>query len=166
MQLNFSSPKEKEKIRKSIYNLLSSNTLLTLATIDKKNSHASTAYYVYDKELNLYIWTGTNTQHIRNIKKNNRIAITIFDSTQEWGSLLQGLQASGKVIKVKDKELIKAGMLYIKRYPKVVKFAKKPKGFHKKVYESRIYKIQLEKIKLFDEKIFGKEEFKEIIIKR
>ena len=61
-------------------------------------------------------------------------------------------------------ELIKAGILYIKRFPKSLRFVKNPKGFHNKIFESRLYKIKLNKIKTFDEKIFGKGEFREIFL--
>ena len=56
--------------------------------------------------------------------------------------------------------------MYIKRYPKVIKFVKNPVDFHSKLFESRMYKIGLNKIKVFDEKIFGKDEIREIIIKK
>ena len=65
-----------------------------------------------------------------------------------------------------NKELIKAGLLYIKRFPKVIKFVKTPRDFHNKMFKSQVYKIALNKIKVLDEKTFGKEEFRELIIKR
>jgi len=157
---------DREKILKSIFNILKNNKLLTLSTVNKNKSWCNTAYYVFDKEFNLYIWTGSKTIHSKNIKKNNNVAINIFDSTQKWGSFLQGIQASGKVHITNNKELIKAGLLYIKRFLKVIKYIKSPKDFHSKLFESKIYKIELNKIKLFDEKTFGKEEFREVMIRR
>lgn len=66
---------------------------------------------------------------------------------------------------VNNKELIKAGLLYIKRFPQSLKIVKNPRGFHHKIFESKLYKIKLNKIKIFDEKTFGKGESREISIK-
>ncbi len=157
---------DREKIISRINNLLKDNYLLTLSTVDGDRPCSKTAYYVYDGEFNLYIWTSKDTLSAKNISKNSKVAINIFDSTQKWGTLLMGLQALGKAKSVSSNELIKAGMLYIKRYPRVIKFVKTPRDFHSKAFESKLYKIQLEEIKLFDEKTFGKEEFRSISIKR
>ncbi|MBI1973123.1 pyridoxamine 5'-phosphate oxidase family protein [Candidatus Woesearchaeota archaeon] len=166
MKVVTSFPKEKERIIKSIVNLLKNNKLLTLATTNKNQSFCNTAYYVFDKKFNVYIWTGIHTKHSKNIKENNRVAINIFNSTQKWGSLLQGIQAVGHASIANDQELLKAGLLYMKRYPKCVSLIKSPKELHSKIYESKIYKIEIDKIKVFDEKSFGKEEFREVVIKR
>ena len=85
---------------------------------------------------------------------------------QKWGSLMQGLQAFGNASIANKKELIKAGLRYMKRFPGVLKFVKTPKDFHSKIFKSGIYKIQLNNIKILDEKIFGKEEFRSIVIRR
>ncbi len=166
MQLSFSSEKDEEKILKSFYNLLNKNILLTLSTVNKNEPYSNTAYYIFDKNFNLYIWSEISSKHCQNIKKNNKIAVNIFNSNQTMGSLRQGIQALGRAYIVNNKELIKAGFLYIKRFPKIIKFAKTPKDFHKKVFASKIYKLELNKIKIFDEKTFGEYEYREINVKR
>ena len=147
---------ETKKISDSINNILRRNYLLTLSTSWKGKPHSNTAFYVFDKDMNLYIWSEENTIHSENMRKNRKVAINIFDSRQKWGSLLQGLQARGTANIVNNKGLLKAGILYIKRFPRSLKIAKNPRGFHSKLFESRIYKIKLEEIKIFDEKTFGK----------
>ena len=154
-----------KNILKSIKNILNKNKLLTLSTFYKNQPYSNTAYYTLDRKFNLYIWSETKTTHGKNILRNNKVSVNIFDSRQKWGSLLQGLQATGTITLVgNNKELIKAGILYIKRFPKSLRFVKNPKGFHNKIFESRLYKIKLNKIKTFDEKIFGKGEFREIFL--
>jgi len=166
MEVIFSSPEEKTKIMWSFSKILNNNFLLTLSTANKNHPFSSTAFYVFDKQFNLYIWTGKDTLHSKNIDLNQKIAINIYNSKQIWGSDLNGLQALGIASVTGAKDLLMAGALYLKRYPKAYKFAKNPKDFHSKALESRIYKIQLNKIKIFDEKAFGKEGFREIFIKR
>lgn len=159
---------DKDRIIESALAILNHNNLLTLSTFNKKNNQpcCSTAYYVFDDEFNLYFWTDPNALHSRNIKQNPKVAVNIFDSTQKWGSLLKGLQISGTSSIVSKKELLIAGALYLKRFPGVIKFVKHILDFHSTKFQSKIYKISINKIKLFDEESFGKEEFRELIIKR
>ena len=166
MVFEFIPKKDRKKILKSIINILKNNKLLTLSTVNKNQPCSNTAYYVFDDKLNLYVWGEKDTLKYKNIKLNNKVAVNVFDSSQKWGSLLQGIQALGNAYAVNNKELVKVGLLYIKRFPKVIKFVKTPRDFHNKMFNSQVYKIELNKIKVLDEKTFGKEEFRELIIKR
>ena len=67
---------------------------------------------------------------------------------------------------VSGTELIKAGTLYIKRFPKVFAYIKKISDFVSDEFKSVIYKLEINRVKLLDEKSFGKEEFIEILISR
>ena len=164
--LSFSSlHNDTKKVLKSVVSILKKNKLLTLSTADNQQPHACSAYYVFDDELNLYIWTGVHTRHATNIAENNRVAVTIANSSQAWGSSLQGLQMHGKASVVKG-EFLKASGLYLKRFKKCLTLIKRPQDFHAKVFESRLYKIQIDKVKVFDEKTFGKEVWVELVIKR
>ena len=148
--------KEAEKISNSIRDILRKNHLLTLSTSKKGEPYSNTAFYTYDENMNLYIWSEEGTKHSENLKKNGKVSVNIFNSNQKWGSLLRGLQANGIARQVNKKELIIAGILYIKRFPKSLKLVKNPKRFHDKIFESKLYKITLHEIKVFDEKTFGK----------
>ena len=121
-----------------------------------------TAFYVFDDDFNIYMWTGPETLHAKNIKNNEKVAVSIFNSAQKWGSLLKGVQIIGRAKMIGEEELKKAGKLYIKRFVKSRKYAKNPMDFHNKKFESRFYKIQPSEIKVLDEKTFGKEEYKAI----
>jgi len=151
-------------IRKSILSILKENKLLTLSTFDSKNKQpcACSAYYVYDNDLNLYIWTGPGTKHAKNISKNSKVAINIANTKQKWGSMLRGLQINGKARRLNTSEILTPARLYLKRYPKSSKLIKKFTDFHLPKLESKMYKIEISKIKVFDEKTFGKGEYKEL----
>ena len=164
MKIITENKNEKELIIKSIKKLLNKNKLLTLSTLNNKQPYSNTAFYIFDNEFNLYIWTDISTLHCKNINKNNKVAINIFDSTQKWGNSLQGIQGLGTASISNGGEMIKAGLMYIKRYPKVLTLIKNPKQFSNK--DSKIFKISLDKIKIFDEKTFEKEGFREIIIEK
>ena len=151
----------KDKVKESILNILKENRLLSLATIGNNSPYICSAYYVYDKNLNLYIWTDKNSSHAKNIEKNNKVAVNIANTSQKWGSELKGLQISGIASKVSLKEIAIPASLYLKRYPKAVKSIKNIKDFNTK-FNSILYKIKINCIKVLDEKTFGKENYKEI----
>lgn len=77
-----------EKVLNSIKDILGKNKLLTLSTIKNNQPHSNTAYYSFDKNFNLYIWSEKDTAHSRNILKNKKVAVNIFDSSQKCDSLL------------------------------------------------------------------------------
>lgn len=158
--------KEEEKIRNSIKNILDKNHLLTLSTSKNNKPHSNTAFYAFDKDINLYIWSEEGTAHSENLKKNEKVAVNIFDSKQKWDCLHQGLQALGTAKQVNKKEFISAGILYVKRFPASLKLVKHPKRLHDEIFESKIYKIQLDEIKIFDEKAFEKGGSRKIILNR
>ncbi len=166
MKIITKNKEEQDQIIKSILNILENNKLFTLSTLYGKQPSSNTAFYIYKKDFTLYFWSAKDALHSKNIKENNKVAINIFNSNQKFGSDLEGLQALGIASKINKKELLKAGFLYIKRYPGVIKYIKKITDFHNPKFESYIYKIELTKIKLFNEKLFGKEGFREITIKR
>ena len=154
-----------KRVLNSIKEILGKNKLLTLSTIKNNQPHSNTAYYAFDKNFNLYIWSEKASAHSKNILKNKKVAVNIFDSEQKWGSLLQGVQAMGIAKPVNNKELIKAGLSYLKRFPASLKMVKNPGGFHHKIFESQLYKIKLNKIKVFDERTFGKGESRNISLR-
>ena len=158
--------KEEKKIADCVNNILRRNHLLTLSTAKSNEPHSNTAFYAFDKDMNLYTWSEEKTTHSKNLRKNKKVSVNIFDSRQKWGSLLQGLQATGIAMPVNSRELIKAGILYIERFPSSLKLVGNPKRFHDKLFESKIYKIQLDEIKVFDEKAFGKGGSRRISLKR
>ena len=153
-------------IYNSIKSILSYNHLLTLSTFDYKNKQpcSSTAYFVFDNKLNIYIWTSPKTLHAKNIIEDDKVALNIFDSKQEWGSLLQGLQIIGSAKIISKIDIIKAATLYVKRFPKVSKYIKKLSDFDSFKFEDKLFKITPHKIKVLDEKTFGNEEFREILL--
>ncbi|MBS3167885.1 pyridoxamine 5'-phosphate oxidase family protein [Candidatus Woesearchaeota archaeon] len=163
-----SDTKESDKIIESFYDILESNYLLALSTIDLKNKqpHVCCVFYVFDKEFNLYIWTDPNSKHSNNIAKNSKVAVEIYDSHQKWGSLLKGLQILGTSKQISNKEVLSIGPLYLKRYIKASNIIKTLKDFNSKKLESQLYKIQINNVKLLDENRFGKESYKEFDVKK
>ncbi len=159
---------EKGQLINSALSIIKANHLLSLGTFDQKGKQPciSSAYYAFDKNFCLYIWTDPNARHSLNIGKNLRVAVNIANTTQPWGSLLQGVQITGTAKKLSGMDALFAGALYLKRYARASKYIKQLSDFSSKKYQSRLYRIEIKTIKILDEKSFGKEEYKELSIIR
>lgn len=154
------------KFSKSIFEVLEDNTLLTLATVNKDGTpHVNTAYFTFDQNINLYIWTEPSTKHSHNVEKNPSVAVTIFDSREPWGKPHKGLQVFGVCKQLDAKEQEYAFVLYLKRFPKLQELAETSDDITNK-FVSRFYKIRVDIIKLIDERRYGVETHFVIKIKR
>ena len=143
----------------SIYKILNENTLLSMATINTDGSpHINTAYYVHDKELNLYVFTDPATMHGKNLENNPSVALTVFNSSQPFGSDLCGLQIFGKCEQCNTAHSAIAFLAYSKKFPKLLKWAANINAVLSHL-NSRFYRIQVESLKVFDEPVLGKEVF-------
>ena len=72
---------------------------------------AAPVWYVYDEDLTIYWWSPVESQHSRNIEKNQDVYITIFDSTAPEGDGF-GLYVRAAASLVDESELEKAMSLY------------------------------------------------------
>ncbi len=156
LQITSDEKEPVSKIVKSVTGILQKNKLLTLSTYDetRKQPHCCSAYYVFDDEFNIYVWTSPESVHGKHIKENSNLAVNIADTKQPWGSQLQGLQIHGTARLVTLSELVKAGAMYLKRFSKAMMRVKNAKDFHAKRFQSRIFKIAPSMIKVFDKKAF------------
>lgn len=157
-----------QKIIDSALKILEANKLVSISTVDKKTTqpHSCYLFYVFDDQLRIYFWTDPNSQHSLHIKENNRVAANITDTSQQFGTMLHGLQIKGTARHLRISELLVAGTLYFKRFPLVSTFVKHPRQLNSKKLESKLYVLEISHIKVFDESVFGKEVYKTIIIKR
>lgn len=153
-----------KKLNASIYSILDENKLLSLASIKDGKSWINAAYYCFDKYLNFYILSDPSTEHAKNIKDNSSVALSIFNSSQEWDDDKKGLQIFGRCHRAKLNELPVVIKLYTDRFASFGQFIKNPGDFAKNLLTSRFYVIKTDSLKLFDETNFGEEEFIELMI--
>ncbi|MFB6191020.1 MAG: pyridoxamine 5'-phosphate oxidase family protein [Candidatus Nanohaloarchaea archaeon] len=161
MELEVEEDYGKERFEDSISNILQENRLCTLATVSPDSeAHAATAFYAFDDELNLYILTPPETEHGQHLEKNSSIALSIYDSHQQFSSEKQGLQFFGTAEKAEPEEALE---IYRERFPDVEQFASEPGDV--KELDSCFYRIEPERFKLFDEPEFGTETWVNIRLK-
>ena len=160
LNLKFNNPDyPDEKLNKSIEKILSKTRLLSMATINEKESYINTAYFAFNNSLELFLLTPPSSKHSKNLEQNKSVAVTVFDSHQEWNKLKQGLQLFGECEKTTGNKFAEGVRLYLERFPAFGELAKTPEELEKGELESRIYVIKTKWLKVFDEPTFGEDEF-------
>jgi uncharacterized protein YhbP (UPF0306 family) len=106
-----------EKLKLLTIKILKENQYLTLSTCLIDIPWSCIVTYVYDKDYNFYFMSEPSSKHIIDIKTNNKVSATIYDSRQKWGYGL-GLQILGEVINAQPLEYINIVKLFFSRkYP-------------------------------------------------
>lgn len=150
-----------KSLRQMILDYLEENQTLSLATSDGKIPWAATAFYAFDKDLNLYFMSAKDARHSREIAKNPTVACAINEKWEVKGGV-KGLQIQGKAEELGLRETTKVLPLFHKRFSWAKKFLSSPKQILDKAFKGRLYKITPTKIFLLDEETFGRENRQEL----
>jgi uncharacterized protein YhbP (UPF0306 family) len=103
-----------EEARRTL-KILKNNAYMTLATATKSGAPwISPLFYVHDRHNRLYWYSRKEAKHSRLLAKNDRVAITIFDSHANSDEA-DGLYISGKAREVTKRELIRILPSYAKK---------------------------------------------------
>lgn len=149
-----------EMINKSLNEIFSGNTLLSMASIkDGKESWIHTAYYAYSARLHLYYLSPPSAQHSKNVESTPSIAVSIFDTHQPPEGKKRGLQVFGQCRRAVGKEVAEGLAVYTERFPWITKYIAMPEDFDKGTLESKLYIIVPHMTKIFDEAMFGEEKW-------
>lgn len=153
-------------VRESLFRMLDDNVLCSLATVTPDHqAYVNTAYFSYSNDLELYFLSHPSTRHCRNLEVNPSMAVTVFSSTQTWGSPDQGLQLFGTCELARGTNAIKASQSYAKRFPGYVDWQQElGPDYPGKSY--RLYRFLVARVKVFDERTWGKTLFVEANIAR
>lgn len=111
-----------ETIRKFIQEQMQKHNVLTLATVREDGwPQATTVCYANDR-LTLYVATGAHAQKVRNIRRNDKVSLTIDHDTADW-NLIQGLSmaATAEVVS-SPSEIHHATQLLKKKFPEILNF--------------------------------------------
>ncbi|HVX92658.1 MAG TPA: pyridoxamine 5'-phosphate oxidase family protein [Candidatus Dojkabacteria bacterium] len=154
-----------DKILSIILGILKDTTLASMSTVDDmQQPWINTFFFNFDDDLNFYLLTSPQTRHGENIKKNNRVAINIFDSHQKPSDKKKGVFVQGTCEQVVNPiDLVKGLVIYGERFGKI-EGIKDVKDFAKLGWESRLYKVVPNYIKLFTEET-GEEKYIDIFLK-
>ncbi len=137
---------------------LRSHGIMSLATVGKDGPWAATVYYGIDDDLNMYIVTGPETKHGKNVIKNPKVAFTVFDSHTGITEPKKGIQGQGICTVLKSvPEIIKGLALWHKANPGIE--SRITLEAVKKVADTKVWKITPTHLKFFAKEIYGSEEY-------
>ena len=128
-----------------------------MSTANGALPYINTAYFAYAPDLKLYFLSQLTRQHSLNLAANPNISLTVFNSEQPWGSLLQGLQIFGECALTEGQSACAAFDLYSKRFAKFLDLVPSFADYKRSAIQSRFYEITVSNVKIFDEPRFGKD---------
>ncbi len=154
MQLQLQNDKFPSKaLQESAVRIFESAHLCSIATItSSSHAHINTAFFCYDKFLEIFFLSETDSIHAQNLLSNSSIALSIFDTHQPWGEPLLGMQVFGECKIASIEDHIRAAALYRSRFPVYVKHLN---GF---LLKYRFFKVKPHTLKIVDEIQFPDDE--------
>ncbi len=134
---------------KLIEECLKSTDYCSVASVDSKGVWSNPVYFAWDKKFCLYFISQPHVRHMQNIKKNSRVAVSIY-KTEQKGDVL-GIQLEGNAyILENDGEKALANKIYYGRKGSLEQnepFIDDPDWLFVKIVPENIY--------YFNSKIFG-----------
>jgi uncharacterized protein YhbP (UPF0306 family) len=149
--------------RRSVYRILESNVLCSMATITRQSKpHINVAYFAYTKKgsLELFYLSYPDSLHSKNLLRNPSMGIAVYGSNQEWGGHDRGMQLLGKCKEARGILSKRAESVYGNRFRKYKEWHLKFK--HEKVrFEYRFYRFVPKLLMFLDE---GEEEYRDSLV--
>lgn len=106
-----------ETTQTRIKQFLAAHTTLTLATVaGDGRPQAAALFFAEMEDLSLVFVSEQKSRHSRNIRRNNRVAATIYADRQEWQSI-RGLQLEGTCVRLSGRAAAAARKVYLAKFP-------------------------------------------------
>lgn len=101
----------------TVKQIFTTNSYMTLASLSDIGPWACALFMGVDDEYNLYFESNVHSQHVRNVIRNPKVAVVIFDSQAVSGDA-NGVQLTGICQRLIGDEIQQGiGAIYMKRYP-------------------------------------------------
>jgi uncharacterized protein YhbP (UPF0306 family) len=144
-----------ERVLSSVRKILEVSTLCSIATVSPDNrAHINIAYAAYTEDLRLCFLSHPIAQHCRNLDSNASMAISIYQSAQQWGGPDRGLQLFGTSCVAPGPDTERAAQVYGQRFPIyrqwTASLTEEDPG-----REYRLYWFSTARLKVSDESEFG-----------
>ena len=144
----------KTSLKKLVKKCMNSTFYCTLATHEKGNPWVAPVAFAYDNNFNIYFVSSQSSRHMKDISRNNKVAVAIYTTVQKVTSPKIGVQLEGKVRQVKGLEILKAYKVYFGRL--VAWEGATVAYFRSRGAEWKFYKVNTSKLFYFNQK-FGDE---------
>lgn len=137
--------------RKFVLNIIDKASDLTLATVRPDGYPQATTVSYANDGLTLYVAIGKSSQKAANIRRNNKVSLTINTDYRDWNEI-KGLSMSGVAELLSDPEEIRqASKIMLKRFPQFADWSESDQAA-----EIVLLKIEPKFISILDyEKGFG-----------
>jgi uncharacterized protein len=156
LKVQFNHPAYRNRdLAESITDILDSNIILAMATVQNHDAYINSAHYAYNERLEMIIFTHPYSEHGKNLAANPSIAVAVWKRPEAWGMNLQGLQLFGTSAVIEDADLDEAIETYKTRFPAFGHLIQHAEDFDRDITDLRLYRIQVERVKLIDETRFG-----------
>jgi uncharacterized protein len=156
LNVQFNHPAYRNRdLAESITDILDSNIILAMATVQNCEAYINSAHYAYNSRLELVIFTHPYSEHGKNLALNPSVAVTVSKRPEAWGMNLQGVQMFGTCALVEDAGLDEAIQTYRSHFPAFSHLIQTAADFERDITDMRLYRIQVEQVKLIDEHRFG-----------
>lgn len=137
--------------KKYLVACLNSTEYCSLATVDKKGVWSNPVFFAWDDKFNLYFISQMHTRHMQNLKKDSRVAVSIYKTEQKGDVCGIQLEGKGKII-TDTGEIKKAHEIYFERAEKgsdIESYINNPTWILVKIVPEHIYYL--------DTRFFGEE---------
>ena len=140
-------PQFKSYVEKARH-IIDENNYMVIATSGEDSTPwAAPVFYAYDKRYNLYFISAIDSRHAKDIAENPRVAVSIFNSTQNIG-LSDGMQIEGRASEVNGAELKKALAVYMLRLYSGMAVPQRREfdvSYYTEPAEFRVFKVSIKK---------------------
>jgi len=148
------------RIRTSVLRILARNKLCSISTVARGNrAHINTAFFAASNDFELYFLSDPGSLHCRNLSRNPSMAMTVFESSQEWEASGRGLQMFGVCHRTRGDAERRATQVYGSRFPAFARWMNQgTEADRRRVNRLRsyaLYRFLPNRVKVLDEKEFG-----------
>ena len=127
--------------------LLAASTLCAIATVTPSGrAYVNTAYFAWTRDYDIVWLSAPRAQHSKNIRKNDSVAVAVYESSQTWGEPDRGIQLFGSAHEARGEEAEHGETIYAQRFPETDEAD---------LTAYRLYLFRPRHLKLFDENAFG-----------
>lgn len=142
-----------------VSDILNANTLMSVATVRGGQSYINTAYFCFNEHLDIFFLSYPTSQHGLNIAENESVALSIYDSHQEWDKHKKGVQLFATCKQTSGLATLAGGKLYLQRFSGLKKWIAHVDDLMRNVIDSKLYVAHVHSLKVFDEDALGEEVF-------
>ena len=155
------------ELRPLIQGILDEVSLCTISSVNADGTaHANTAFFCVDAEWRMYFISSEEAKHSKNIMARSSLAVTVYDSRQDWDDWKTGLQLFGACSVARGRDARVASKLYKLRFPA---YARWLHGLGRAIGDSGVPALFIfvpHSLKLLCEESLGEETFVTIRLSR